>query len=217
MTLDFTERELKLAGQVGWQVGSHWPRVDAAEVVADLHLWLCENHHYVQRWRDAGEHGRNKLNLSLRRRANKFCRRERDVIKPNRPDYVYPTAAVGPLLAALFQYDDWTDIVQDGDSDIWASLADVSRAYDTLNATDKLLLRWRLGSGLRFAEIAEELDLPSPDAARMRVNRALARVAERASDGSARWTPRMDFRDRGRLVGAGENDPIHPEMVEERA
>ena len=88
-------------------------------------------------------------------------------------------------------------ILQDGNSDVWASLADASRAYDTLNQTDKLLLKLRLGAELRFAEIAEELDLPSPDAARMRVNRALARVAERASDGSARWTARMDFANKG--------------------
>lgn len=185
--LDIEPDELAAADAIAGSIAKRWGRIRTDDVKSELRLWLCENHKYLVRWRDEGAHGRNKLRASLRRKANKFCRMEFEMVKPWSPDYEYSDDAIQALLEALFSYEDWTEIVQDSSSDIWASLADVSNAYATLSDVDKGLLRLRYGLGLRFGEIADELDLVSPDAARMRVNRAVGRVTERASRGTVRW------------------------------
>lgn len=199
MPLDITRSELDLAERIAWGIGARWSRVRVEDVRAELHLWMCENHKYLLAWREEGKHGTNKLGLSLRRAANKFCRREHDTIKPAASDYAYSTQAAAALIEALLTYPDWSEFAIDGDSDVWASLSDMSRAYQTLSPADQRLLRWRLGEGRSYDRIAAELGLPSPDAARMRVNRALARGAERASHGiTAHWPAHTDLAPRGR-------------------
>lgn len=187
MGLDLLPEEISMADAIAGSAARTWRRVQADDVKSELRMWLCENHKYVVRWREEGTWGRNKLRVSLRRKANKYCRQEFEVQKPWTKDYEYTTVAVAALLEALFSYDDWTEISSDGDSDVWASLSDVSNAFETLSVVDKDLLRSRYELGLRFGEIADRLDLASPDAARMRVNRAVDRVAERASRGTVRW------------------------------
>lgn len=194
---DVEEWEIKLAEQIGRSVGSHWARVPTEEVVADLYLWLTENSHYLKRWREEEAHGRNKLRVSLKRQANKFCRKEFETIKPFQKDFEYTLEACAALLEAIFTYEDWTEITTDGDSDVWASLADVSRAFDTLSQVDKQLLSLRYGRQLKYQEIADSVRLASADAARMRVNRALTRVADRASSGTVRWVAGMDLAPKG--------------------
>lgn len=191
--------EIELASSIGAGIAKNWQRVNTEDVVADLHLWLCENDHYLVRWREEGTHGKNKLRVSLKRRANKFCRGEFEIQKPFTADWQYSEEACAALLEAIFSYDDWTEITTDGDSDVWASLADVSRAFDTLSKVDKGLLELRYGQSLRFQEIADRVGLTSADAARMRVNRALKRVAERASRGTVRWVAGMDLAPKGQF------------------
>lgn len=55
------------------------------------------------------------------------------------------------------------------------------RALRTLDDRSRALVLLRVEEGLPFAEIAEQLDLPSPDSARMRFARAMAELR-------ARWT-----------------------------
>lgn len=76
--MDLHDDEIKLADDIAAGVGKRWRRLSIDEVKAELRLWLCENIKYVQRWREEGKHGRNKLRLSLRRRANQHCREEND-------------------------------------------------------------------------------------------------------------------------------------------
>lgn len=199
MASDVEAWEIQLATQIGSSIGRNWQRVATEDVVADLHLWLCENDHYLRRWRDEGSHGRNKLRTSLKRRANKFCRGEFETQKPFTRDWDYSMEACGALLEAILTYDDWTEITTDGDSDVWASLADVSRAYDSLSHVDRTLLRLRYADQLKYQEIADEAKLSSADAARMRVNRALGRVADRASTGTVRWVAGMDLAPKGQF------------------
>lgn len=193
MQLDIHDWELKLADDIAIGIGKKWRRVQVDDVKSELRMWLCENHKYLVRWRDEGVWGRNKLRASLRRRANKFCRQEWETVKPWTKDYEYTPEACAALLEAVFAYDDWTEITS-GDSDVWASLADVSQAFETLSVVDRQLLRLRLEEGCRFAEIAERMELASPDAARMRVNRALSRVAERSSQATVRWPAHLSLR-----------------------
>lgn len=187
MPVDLHPEEISLANAVAGSAAKQWRRVQGDDVKSELMIWLCENHKYLVRWREEGTWGRNKLRVALRRRANKYCRQEFEKVKPWTKDYEYTQVAVCALLEALFAYDDWSEISADGDSEVWASLTDVSSAFETLSVVDRDLLRCRFELGLRFAEIAERLDLASPDAARMRVNRAVGRVAERASRGTVRW------------------------------
>lgn len=187
MSLDLHEDEIEVATYVASSVGWKWSRVRVEDVKSHLFLWLAENYKYVVRWREEGDLGRNKLRLSLRRAANRFCRTEFDVIKPMKRQWDYSTEAATQLLEASFGYDDWSEIAE-GQSDVWAALTDITAAYETLSQVDRALIRSRLGDGKRYSAIAEEAGLSTPDAARMRVNRALQRVAERASSGqTARW------------------------------
>jgi DNA-directed RNA polymerase specialized sigma24 family protein len=197
MTIDLREDEITLADHVAAGVAKKWRRVQVDDVKSELRVWLCENHKYLVRWREEGMWGRNKLRASLRRKANKFCRQEFETVKPWTVDYEYTEQAVHALLEALFSYSDWSEIAGDSGSDVWASLADVSSAFETLSEVDRDLLKARFGLGLRFGEIADRFELSSSDAARMRVNRAVGRVAERASRGTVRWTAGADLSARG--------------------
>jgi len=60
--------------------------------------------------------------------------------------------------------------------------ADYEAALDRLNDDDRAVLFLRIEMGMKFAEIAAELDRPSADAARMAVNRAGLRLAREMSD-----------------------------------
>ncbi len=196
---DIQAWEIDLARDIGSRVGRNWQRVQTEDVVADLYLWLAENTHYLARWREEGTHGRNKLKLSMKRRANKYARGEFETIKPFTKDWEYTEEACAALLEAMFTYEDWTEITTDGDSEVWASLADISRAFDTLSVVDRSLLQLRYGRQFKFQEIADEVQLSSADAARMRVNRALGRVADRASRGTVRWVAGMDLAPKGQV------------------
>lgn len=200
MSLDISPEEVNLADTVARSVSRQWTRVNADDVQAELRLWLCENHKYVLRWREEGSWGWNKLRASLRRRAHKFARGEFETMKPWTNDHEYTADAVQALLEALFAYADWSEIAGDSGSDVWASLADVSKAYESLSADDKLLLRLRFGDGLMFAEVADSFGLGTADAARMRVNRAVGRVAERASRSTVRWSRGRRLATRGQLA-----------------
>ena len=185
--MDLHDDEIKLADDIAAGVGKRWRRLSIDEVKAELRLWLCENIKYVQRWREEGKHGRNKLRLSLRRRANQHCREENDAQQPWTPEWEYTPEATATILELVFAYSDWTEIATDGNSDVWASLTDVSAAFETLNKTDKKLLVLRYEMGCKYGEIATELELSSADAARMRVTRALNRCAERAGEKTVRF------------------------------
>ena len=185
--LDLLPEEIKLADNIAAGVGKRWRRLSIDEVKAELRFWLCENIKYVRRWRKEEEHGFNKLRMSLRRRANQYCREESTAQQPWSSEWEYTPEATAGVLELLFAYKDWTDISPDGDSDVWASLTDVSSAYQTLSKVDKKLLACRYELGWRYQEIADEMDLASADAARMRVGRALNRCAERAGEKTIRW------------------------------
>ena len=185
--MDLKPEEIKLADDIAAGIGKRWRRVSVDEVKAELRLWLCENHKYVVQWRKEGQHGRNKLRLSLKRRANQHCREENTAQQPWSPEWEYTPDATGTILELYFAYEDWAEISPDGDSDVWASLTDVSGAFQTLNVVDKKLLALRYELGFKYGEIAETMELASADAARMRVGRALNRCAERAGEKTVRF------------------------------
>ena len=185
--MDFEESELKLADGIAHAIGNRWARVSTDDVVSELRLWLASNYRYVLQWREESTHGLNKLRASLRRRANSFCREEHIAQKPWHRTYVYTAEAVGCALTLIFNHEDWSEVSPDGNSDVWSTLVDVSTAFDSLSRVDKKLLRLRFELELPYKDIAGELSLVSPDAARMRVNRALTRVVDRASDATVRW------------------------------
>ncbi len=72
--------------------------------------------------------------------------------------------------------------------------------------SDRLQLRY--GRELKFQEIADEVQLSSADAARMRVNRALGRVADRASRGTVRWVAGMDLSPKGQVWLNGKTGAV---------
>ena len=63
--------------------------------------------------------------------------------------------------------------------------ADYDAALDRLNDDDRAVLFLRVEMGMKFAEIADALDRPSADAARMAVNRAGLRLAREMSHARA--------------------------------
>ena len=60
-----------------------------------------------------------------------------------------------------------------------AMMAEVKAAYIKLNEEDKNILYQKYANSLTYADIAEELALPSDDAARMRHNRAIKKLITR--------------------------------------
>lgn len=187
MTVEPLPEEIQAADKVGRYVGRSWPNVDTDDLVAELYLWLCRNGRHLERWREEGVHGANKLRVSLARHARKYARREHDIVTGGvvEEGAAYEEAELEVLLTFVFTDDEWAT----AGSDLLASLADVSSALHGMAAADVQLLRDRYGRDRTLNDIGAELGC-TEDAARMRVKRTLDRLCQRLAGEGAVWSGR---------------------------
>lgn len=188
MTVEPNAEEIQAADKMGRYIGRAWPNVDTDDIVAELYLWLCRNGRHLERWREEGAHGANKLRVSLGRHARKFARKEHEIVTGGRTDEEqssYEEAELEVLLTFVFTDDEWAT----AGSDLLASLADVSSALHGMQPADVALLRARYGVDRTLSDIGAELGC-TEDAARMRVKRTLERLAQRLSGEGVGWSGR---------------------------
>lgn len=182
-------RELKLAESIGVRIGSKWRNVEVDDVIGQLYLWLVENRHWLETWRQE-EGGEGKLYVALRKEAAKFCAKE-EAARVNRPLDATPAYPVEVLEKALpFMFEDWpvTEVhvnpvsgapvyhpAQIGEA--VAMLADISGAFYGLSKDFQELLALRFRDGLGTDEIGE-LRGVTEDGARRQIKRALKRLSD---------------------------------------
>ena len=89
-----------------------------------------------------------------------------------------------------------------------AMMAEIKAAYLKLNTEDKHILYHKYAGSLSYSGIAEELALPSDDAARMRHNRAIKKLITRL--GGFR-----SYLDKDESEQVGQDEPDHDENSEQ--
>ena len=138
-------------------------RVDLEDVRSECHLWLTKHPHKVEEWLsddlEAADRkaGAAKLALSLRRAADRWCRKEKAVRSGYRPgdEFFYTPSMVQELLPAAFNHDQWSlaaAVEDDGPKrktqpseggNVMAMLSDVRTALRQLEPDEKILM-WEL-------------------------------------------------------------------------
>ena len=183
--MKFNHREIATVNTIARKAAANYG-LDADELKGVLNLWMCESYKYVQKYRDEAGGGA-KLAASLFRHANKWARLEASakviVHKPQRDaeESLYDSKTVEVALVLMFLDH---DVTADYNEDTWAAVADISGVYASIVKKEKDLLYWRFGLHEGWDTIANKLDI-EPDAARMRVQRLVEKLAKRASSDKA--------------------------------
>ena len=183
--MKFNHREISTVNTIARKAAANYG-LDSDELKGVLNLWMCESYKYVQKYRDEAGGGA-KLAASLFRHANKWARLEASakviVHKPQRDaeESLYDHQTVEVALVLMFLDH---DVTADYNEDTWAAVADISGVYASIVKKEKELLYWRFGLHEAWDLIANKLDI-EPDAARMRVQRLVEKLAKRASSDKA--------------------------------
>lgn len=181
--VEFTEWELAVAQQAARRIGPRWDGIETDDVYGDLCLWLMENYRHVLRYRGLGKEGRAKFAASLYRRANGYCSSQArkmviETLDSPDTDDLYTQKEVEVVLALMLNGQQ--ELAASAGHDVWSRMADVASAWTSLKPADKKLLAMRYGKDMQFDAVGRELGI-EPDAARMRVGRAIERLRLRAS------------------------------------
>lgn len=196
--IDILPEELALARSIGKQVARKWKAVEQDDVVAYLNLWLVQNNKTLIRYRQEDK-GKDKLNLSMRRAANKYCLKEQKIANGGilTDNLYYTVDQVRAMLPYIWELESWT---QNSTSD-WAGtrisntapeafdnalamLADVSGAFYGLNKRNQLILTLRFKESKNYKDIAKALSIEE-DGAKSAVHRAISRLLDSLGGASA--------------------------------
>ena len=162
---------------------------DVADVRQELIVWILNHENKVEEFLADNEFGIKKLGKTLRRQADKYCRRAKaQAIGYHLEDEAYyPPIALATLLPYVWGDVEQVQIAQEqrvsGGSNpaeggnMFAQLFDIRRALDKLDPQDRLLLQMKYYEELTFAEIATVLGV-SDTTAHRKHDGALRRISE---------------------------------------
>ena len=175
------------------EYSKRYSMVERDDIKQSLYQWFLEHPRKVNEWNAlTKKSAQNLLYRSLRNQALDYCQ-------------LWKAKSIGYEVSDLFYYD--PDVIEailpailrgDGvdapklnlgmpgkppapseGGNMMAMMAEVKAAYIKLNEEDKNILYQKYANSLTYADIAEELALPSDDAARMRHNRAIKKLITR--------------------------------------
>lgn len=199
-SMEFTDDEYALCKRQSYAVSRKWKAADAADIEADLLLWMCVNYGHVERYRTEPG-GRQKLGKALYRHGLQRAMKEQEAHNGRRLQdewSPYTKEQVKAALPYIWDREDWPteQAVIDprhggtvgvrGNSrvgDAVSVLLDVSAAVEKLSAPDQQLLRLRYRDGFSTREIAEQLGTATGAVSRRlwdAVDRVHARLSESA-------------------------------------
>jgi hypothetical protein len=150
-----SDRELKLASQgAGSAHRSGRGIVEYGDLVAEAHLWIVENYEKIEKWRDEGRHGENKLRNACRQRCLTVIARERRKRSNLQPGdvFYYTPQMLREILPNIWDEDDWTTGQQVTSGEVRGSsrpaegnnrlamIVDVRVAFYNLRENDQKLL-----------------------------------------------------------------------------
>jgi hypothetical protein len=150
-----SDRELKLASQGAASAHrSCRGLVEYKDLVGEAHLWIVENYNKVEKWRDEGGHGENKLRHACMQRCLTAVARERAKRSGLQPGdaFYYTAQIIREILPNIWDEDDWITGQQIGTGEIrsmsrpsegnnrLAMIIDVRTAFFNLKGPDQMLL-----------------------------------------------------------------------------
>lgn len=159
---------MDLAKSIAKSVSSKWRLVDAEDLESELLLWLFENMHYVDRYRDDPD-GKPKLIASLSRYANQYCVKEQTARSgaPVDFDSRYTIEQIRRAMPLLFEelipethvYEHPVSGQPIGqrfsDGTAMAILLDLKQALASIPADARHILTMQYRDGFTYAQIAQ--------------------------------------------------------------
>ena len=186
-----TARIDELVGAAAYRCRRRWSHMDLEDLRQEMYLWVYEHPRLTTEMLNEADTTRadrdftsNLLNagerLARKDRADRMGYEVED-------EHFYSTATLRDLLPLVLDKETWavsgvsneekvntgTDPAEGGN--LVAMLSDVSRALDTLKATDREILIERYLHGESEAQVAERLGLTT-EALQARTNRAIGRL-----------------------------------------
>ena len=167
--------------------------VDREDIRQSLYEWFVSHPRKLTEWEGLGKKSaQNLLYRSLRNQALDYCQqwKAKSIGYELSDLYFYEPAVVEALLPSILRGDvTEAPVLNLGmpgkpsapaeGGNMMAMMAEIRAAYLKLSTEDRHILYHKYANSLTNAAIAEELALPSDDAARMRHNRAIKRLITR--------------------------------------
>jgi RNA polymerase sigma factor (sigma-70 family) len=202
---ELLEEVTEIAATVAKQIHPRYAvYFDIHDIKQELLLWSLKREDKIEQWLSHDQElqdrkdGIRQLAKTFQREADKICRSEKAkrVGYETRDEYFYSTGLLEELVAnldALEQQQGGQNArVSGGGSDpatgnnFAASVADVRKALDKLDPSDRLMVEMRFQEGLTFAQIADELGM-SDSTVHRRVTGSLKRMVKTLG-GSSPWS-----------------------------
>jgi DNA-directed RNA polymerase specialized sigma24 family protein len=182
-----------IVAHVADEYGKKYTMVDREDIRQSLYEWFVSHPRKLTEWEALGKKSaQNLLYRSLRNQALDYCQqwKAKSIGYELSDLYFYEPAVVEALLPAVLRGDvTEAPVLNLGmpgkpsapaeGGNMMAMMAEIKAAYLKLNTEDRHILYHKYANSLTNAAIAEELALPSDDAARMRHNRAIKRLITR--------------------------------------
>ena len=189
-----SDGELRLASQGAKSAyNSGRGLIDYNDLVGEAHLWIVENYEKVDKWRDEGRHGQNKLRNACRQKCLSVIARERRKRSGLQAGdvFYYTPQMLREILPTIWDEDDWVSGETVTTSEVrspsrpsegnnrLAMVADVRGAFFNLRGPDQMLLAdMYKDGGLPIQVIAAQLEVTERTVKR-REERILDRMVER--------------------------------------
>jgi DNA-directed RNA polymerase specialized sigma24 family protein len=182
-----------IVAHVADEYGKKYTMVDREDIRQSLYEWFVSHPRKLTEWESLGKKSaQNLLYRSLRNQALDYCQqwKAKSIGYELSDLYFYEPAVVEALLPAVLRGDvTEAPVLNLGmpgkpsapaeGGNMMAMMAEIKAAYLKLSTEDRHILYHKYANSLTNAAIAEELALPSDDAARMRHNRAIKRLITR--------------------------------------
>lgn len=176
--------------------------VEYGDVLHELYVWVAANYDYVQRWKEQGTHGMNKLFVALYREGHGFVARERVRRTGCQPGdfYYYTPAVLEELLPDVWEYEAWDSSGSSEDptmprgkskpsekGDRRAMMIDIAYSVTTLEVEEQRFLRARYTEPtLTWDELGKRFEITG-EAARKRNERLLEKMVDRLGGEPPVW------------------------------
>ena len=167
--------------------------VELDDIKQSLYEWFVSHPRKLSEWEAVGaKDAKNLLYRSLRNQALDYCQlwKAKSIGYEASDLFYYEPDMVEALLPAILR-DDFTvmPVLNLGKTgrppapseggNMMAMMVEVDLAYNKLSKEDKVVLFYKYAMSLDYGSIAEQMELGSEDAARMRHNRAIKKLINR--------------------------------------
>jgi len=167
--------------------------VELEDIKQSLYEWFLEHPNKLDEWEAIGhKDAKNLIYRSLRNQALDYCQtwKAKSVGYEASDLFYYEPDMVEALLPAILR-DDFTvmPVLNLGKTgrppapseggNMMAMMVEIDLAYNKLSKEDKVVLFYKYAMSLDYGSIAEQMELGSEDAARMRHNRAIKKLINR--------------------------------------